>query len=70
MNAVRPLNPLRARRAGLGLSQADVAVWMKKSQSWYSLIENGDYEPSAEEMALLARFLSCSVSDIFPEKAA
>jgi transcriptional regulator with XRE-family HTH domain len=70
MKNERPVNPLRGRRSALGLSQADVAAHFEKSQSWYSLIETGEYEPTSDEADKLAALLKCAVADIFPAKAA
>lgn len=70
MKNERPVNPLRGRRAALGLSQADVAARLNKSQSWYSLIENGDYEPTNDEKSALASVLLCEASELFPVRAA
>jgi transcriptional regulator with XRE-family HTH domain len=70
MNKERAVNPLRGRRAALGLSQPEVASRMGKSPSWLSLIENGHYIPTEDEKNRLAAILDCGVAEIFPAQAA
>lgn len=70
MNKARAVNPLRGRRAALGLSQPEVSGRMGKSPSWLSLIENGHYIPTEAEKSQLAEILDCGVAEIFPAVAA
>jgi putative transcriptional regulator len=58
-------NDIRARRALLGISQADLAAAMGVSRQTINSIETGRYLPSLPLAITLARYFQTTVEEIF-----
>ena len=58
-------NDVRERRAGKGLSQADLAQHMDVSRQTINSIETGRYTPSLPLAIAIARFFGVTVEEIF-----
>ena len=57
---------LKSARAMKGLTQADLAKRIGRSQSWLSQIEQGTLQPSEVDQALICRTLRVTPDAIFP----
>ncbi|MDA2934291.1 helix-turn-helix domain-containing protein [Acidobacteria bacterium AH-259-D05] len=57
---------LKSARAMKGLTQADLAERIGRSQSWLSQIEQGTLQPSEVDQALICRALGAPPAAIFP----
>lgn len=62
-------NRLRVRRAELDVTQFQVAKKVGVDHSKLSRIENGYQDPTAEEIAALARVLDTTPEALFPTLA-
>lgn len=60
------INTLRVRRAERRVTQLKLAQAIGVSQSQISLIENGDVEPTPEQIRKMARFLKAPPAVLFP----
>lgn len=67
---VPPTNRLRVLRAELGLSQMEVAFRLGCGHNRYWRIENGYYEPTGDELAVLCQLFNTKASKIFPKSKA
>lgn len=61
-------NNIRARRADLGLSQADLGAAMGVSRQTINSIETGRYLPSLPLALGLARYFAVTVEEIFDDE--
>lgn len=57
---------LKSARALKGLTQADLAKRIGRSQSWLSQVEQGTSQPSEVDQALICRALRVTPDAIFP----
>jgi putative transcriptional regulator len=56
---------MKELRAGLGLSQAELAKRVGVSRQTINMIENGSYNPTIELCIKLCRVLGVTLNDIF-----
>ena len=56
---------MKELRAGLGLSQAELAKRVGVSRQTINMIENGSYNPTIELCIKLCRELEVTLNDIF-----
>jgi putative transcriptional regulator len=61
----RLMNSIRAERARLGLTQADLATLAQVSRKTINTVENGVFIPSTILALRLARVLGTSVESLF-----
>ena len=57
-------NPLRKRRLDLGLTQKHMCEKLGITQSHYSKIESGEYDPS-KHLKKLSKIFGCEPNDVF-----
>ena len=58
---------LKAERVLRGLTQAQLAKRLGRSQTWVSEIERGRLQPGDVDVALICRVLGRSPKDLFPQ---
>lgn len=58
---------IKTRRLELNISQKDLALDLKISQSALCMIENGTRRPSVILLPKLARALNCTIDELFGE---
>ena len=64
MTRQRQTNPLKKRRMVLGLTQRHVCEKLGVTQSHYSKIESGEYNPS-RHLKQLSEIFGCEPNDVF-----
>jgi transcriptional regulator with XRE-family HTH domain len=62
------IRDLRKARGGVGLSQEELAKFLKKSTNTVSRWETGAYRPSANDLQRLAKFFGVAVGSFFPDE--
>jgi transcriptional regulator with XRE-family HTH domain len=62
------IRELRTSYRGRGLSQEELASKLRIATNTISRWETGKYRPSIEDLEMLARFFSISISEFFPEE--
>ena len=60
----RQINPLKKRRLDLGLTQKHMCEKLGITQSHYSKIESGEYDPS-KHLKQLSEIFGCEPNDVF-----
>lgn len=59
---------VRARREEIGISQTELALMTKLSQSCISELENGKYSPTAVTLMKISQALRTTVGDLIGEE--
>jgi len=59
---------LKAERVLHGLTQAQLAERLGRSQTWLSELERGQLQPNDVDVALICRVLGRSPQDLFPHE--
>ena len=59
----RQTNPLKKRRTDLGLTQKHMSEKLNITQSHYSKIESGEYDPS-KHLTKLSKIFGCEPNDV------
>jgi DNA-binding XRE family transcriptional regulator len=60
-------NLLKMRRWDAGMKQYELAIKLRCSAPYLSLVENGRVDPPEEFKALAAQIFKVSIEEIFPE---
>jgi putative transcriptional regulator len=61
-------NKLRVLRAGIDITQDDLAKKLKVTRQTIIAIENGKYDPSLELAFKISKFFNSTIEDIFISK--
>ena len=59
---------LRVALAKINKSQTDLANHLGYHRTWVFQVKNGFYSPSKEDAKKVAKFLKCSMKDVFEER--